>query len=95
MDLPERERERSKEEASYREGILAGRLGRIVTSEKAVLIYLPSFVIWLNSIKAETSTGCLFAGSAVGQKGVSAEDVAAEAATFLVQNLLHGGCVDE
>ncbi|CAH2311602.1 RNA 3 -terminal phosphate cyclase isoform X1 [Pelobates cultripes] len=46
-------------------------------------------------IVAETSTGCLFAGSALGKRGVSADRVGAEAAEILLRNLHHGGCVDE
>ncbi|KAJ1171657.1 hypothetical protein NDU88_003517 [Pleurodeles waltl] len=44
---------------------------------------------------AETSTGCIFAGSALGKRGVSAEKVAVDAADMLLRNLRHGGCVDE
>jgi len=46
-------------------------------------------------IYAETSTGCILAGSAIGEKGKKAEDVGIEAATHLVQDIKHGGCVDE
>ncbi|XP_053324898.1 RNA 3'-terminal phosphate cyclase [Spea bombifrons] len=46
-------------------------------------------------IVAETSTGCLFAGSALGKRGVTADRVGAEAADILLRNLRHGGCVDE
>ncbi|KAK7502271.1 hypothetical protein BaRGS_00006635 [Batillaria attramentaria] len=44
---------------------------------------------------AETSTGCLLAGSALGKKGVPAEKVGADAAQMLIDNMKHGGCVDE
>ncbi|XP_053549709.1 RNA 3'-terminal phosphate cyclase [Bombina bombina] len=44
---------------------------------------------------AETSTGCLFAGSALSKRGVPADKVGAEAADILLRNLRHGGCVDE
>ncbi|KAL8558569.1 hypothetical protein ACOMHN_032502 [Nucella lapillus] len=44
---------------------------------------------------AETSTKCLLAGSALGKKGVSAEKVGESAGRMLVNNLRHGGCVDE
>ncbi|XP_068096092.1 RNA 3'-terminal phosphate cyclase isoform X1 [Hyperolius riggenbachi] len=46
-------------------------------------------------IVAETSTGCIFAGSALGKKGVTSDRVGAEAAEILLRNLRHGGCVDE
>ncbi|KAK7101137.1 RNA 3'-terminal phosphate cyclase-like [Littorina saxatilis] len=46
-------------------------------------------------IVAETSTGCLLAGPALGKKGVSAETVGANAAQMLMSNLKHGGCMDE
>ncbi|XP_031574471.1 RNA 3'-terminal phosphate cyclase-like [Actinia tenebrosa] len=46
-------------------------------------------------VMAETSTGCRLAGSALGKKGVPAEQVAADAVDQLVQNLESGGCVDE
>ncbi|NP_001086034.2 RNA 3'-terminal phosphate cyclase [Xenopus laevis] len=46
-------------------------------------------------IVAETSTGCLFAGSALGKKGVTTDRVGMEAAEILLRNLRHGGCVDE
>ncbi|KAM4641364.1 RNA 3'-terminal phosphate cyclase isoform 1-T2 [Discoglossus pictus] len=44
---------------------------------------------------AETSTGCLFAGSSLGKRGVPADRVGTEAAEILLRNLRHGGCVDE
>ncbi|XP_038601738.1 RNA 3'-terminal phosphate cyclase [Tachyglossus aculeatus] len=46
-------------------------------------------------IIAETSTGCLFAGSALGKRGVQADRVGIEAAEMLLSNLRHGGAVDE
>ncbi|XP_067678311.1 RNA 3'-terminal phosphate cyclase-like [Haliotis asinina] len=46
-------------------------------------------------IVAETSTGCLLAGSALGKKGVPAEKVGIDAAQMLLDNLAHGGCVDD
>ncbi|KAM9326290.1 RNA 3'-terminal phosphate cyclase isoform 1-T1 [Gastrophryne carolinensis] len=46
-------------------------------------------------IVAETSNGCLFAGSSLGKRGVNADRVGAEAAEILLRNLRHGGCVDE
>lgn len=46
-------------------------------------------------IVAETSTGCLLAGSALGKKGVPAETVGENAAQMLLQNLHHDGCVDD
>ncbi|PVD23961.1 hypothetical protein C0Q70_17237 [Pomacea canaliculata] len=44
---------------------------------------------------AETSTGCLLAGSALGKKGVPAEKVGFDAAQMLLDNLKHGGAVDD
>lgn len=46
-------------------------------------------------VVAETSTGCLLAGSALGKRGVPAEKVGADAAQMLLGNIKHGGCVDE
>ncbi|AWP10423.1 putative RNA 3'-terminal phosphate cyclase isoform 2 [Scophthalmus maximus] len=42
-------------------------------------------------IIAESSTGCLFAGSALGKK----DKVGIEAAEMLLRNIRHNGCVDE
>ncbi|KAK1328857.1 hypothetical protein QTO34_011027 [Cnephaeus nilssonii] len=46
-------------------------------------------------IVAETSTGCLLAGSALGKRGVNADKVGIDAAEMLLANLRHGGAVDE
>ncbi|KAK2148904.1 hypothetical protein LSH36_476g02054 [Paralvinella palmiformis] len=46
-------------------------------------------------IIAETSTGCFLSGSAIGSRGVPAEEVGAKAGQMLVDNLNHGGCVDD
>jgi RNA 3'-terminal phosphate cyclase (ATP) len=46
-------------------------------------------------IVAESTTGCLIAGSAIGKKGVPAEKVAEEAVTMLHANMDHHVCVDE
>ncbi|XP_070563804.1 RNA 3'-terminal phosphate cyclase-like isoform X2 [Ptychodera flava] len=46
-------------------------------------------------VVAETSTGCLLAGSALGKKGVPAQQVGQDAADMLIRNLQYGGCVDE
>eukprot|EP01118_Nematostelium_gracile_P005351 TRINITY_DN1686_c0_g1_i1.p1 TRINITY_DN1686_c0_g1~~TRINITY_DN1686_c0_g1_i1.p1 ORF type:complete len:368 (+),score=95.53 TRINITY_DN1686_c0_g1_i1:93-1196(+) len=46
-------------------------------------------------IYAVTDTGCLIAGSALGERKKKAEDVAREATDLLISNLEHGGCVDE
>lgn len=46
-------------------------------------------------IIAESSTGCLFAGSALGKKGVYADKIGIEAAEMLLRNIRHNGCVDE
>lgn len=47
-------------------------------------------VLW-----AETDTGCILGGSAVGSKGKKPAKVGEEAAEELLRNLAHGGCVDE
>lgn len=44
---------------------------------------------------AESKTGCRLAGSALGRKGVPAEEVARNAVDELTNNLQHGGCVDD
>ncbi|XP_077463422.1 RNA 3'-terminal phosphate cyclase isoform X2 [Stigmatopora argus] len=46
-------------------------------------------------IIGESSTGCLFAGSALGKKGVSADKIGTEAAEMLLANIGHHGCVDQ
>ncbi|XP_077981104.1 RNA 3'-terminal phosphate cyclase-like [Glandiceps talaboti] len=46
-------------------------------------------------VVAETSTGCRLAGTALGKRGVPAQQVGQDAADMLVRNLQHGGCVDE
>ncbi|ELT99109.1 hypothetical protein CAPTEDRAFT_183136 [Capitella teleta] len=46
-------------------------------------------------ITAETSTGCILAGSALGKRGLPAENVGQTAAEMLLQNLQHEACVDE
>ncbi|XP_034529593.1 RNA 3'-terminal phosphate cyclase [Notolabrus celidotus] len=46
-------------------------------------------------IIAESSTGCVFAGSALGKKGVYADKVGMEAAEMLLRNIRNNGCVDE
>lgn len=46
-------------------------------------------------VVAETSTGCIFAGSSLGKRGVTADKVGTEAAEMLLRNLKYGGCVDE
>jgi len=46
-------------------------------------------------ILATTSTGCLIAGSSLGEQGKPAEKVGEEAASELIRNLDFGGCVDE
>ncbi|XP_076326599.1 RNA 3'-terminal phosphate cyclase-like [Tachypleus tridentatus] len=45
-------------------------------------------------IMAETSTGCLLGGSALGRKGESAEKVGEAAAKELLDDITSGGCVD-
>eukprot|EP00117_Sycon_ciliatum_P015518 scpid60708/ scgid15325/ RNA 3&apos; RNA terminal phosphate cyclase domain-containing protein 1 len=44
---------------------------------------------------AETSTGCLLAGSGLGSRGKGPRDIAADAVDMLTNNLQHGACVDE
>jgi RNA 3'-terminal phosphate cyclase (ATP) len=44
---------------------------------------------------AHTSTGCMLGASAVGERGLPAEEVAAKAANQLLANIDAGGCVDE
>ncbi|ESP05284.1 hypothetical protein LOTGIDRAFT_208285 [Lottia gigantea] len=46
-------------------------------------------------VVCEMTTGCLLAGSGLGKKGVPAETVGETAAQMLLDNLQHGGCVDE
>ncbi|KAJ7332448.1 hypothetical protein JRQ81_014628 [Phrynocephalus forsythii] len=46
-------------------------------------------------IVAETSTGCLLAGSSLGKRGKNADKVGIEAAEMLLANLRHGGAVDD
>lgn len=46
-------------------------------------------------IIAESSTGCIFAGSYLGKRGVPADKVGNEAAEMLLRNIRHDGCVDE
>ncbi|XP_060088248.1 RNA 3'-terminal phosphate cyclase [Heteronotia binoei] len=46
-------------------------------------------------IVAETSTGCLLAGSSLGKRGKSSDKVGIEAAEMLLGNLRHGGAVDD
>ena len=47
-------------------------------------------VLW-----AETETGCIIGGSALGTKSKAFSTVAKEAVDELLANLKHGGCVDE
>jgi RNA 3'-terminal phosphate cyclase (ATP) len=44
---------------------------------------------------AETSTGCVLSGSAIGGRGESASETGAKAAKELFRSVSHGGCVDE
>ncbi|NXP44061.1 RTCA cyclase, partial [Heliornis fulica] len=46
-------------------------------------------------VVAETSTGCLLAGSSLGKRGKSSDKVGIEAAEILLRNLKHGGAVDD
>jgi RNA 3'-terminal phosphate cyclase (ATP) len=56
----------------------------------SVLGHGSGIVLW-----AKTENGCILGGSAVGRKGLDAAEVGEAAATELLQNLNHGGCVDE
>ena len=49
----------------------------------------------LYSVAAHTSTGCDLGCATLGKRGVSAEQVGRQAAEMLVNNLYHGGCVDD
>lgn len=46
-------------------------------------------------LMAESSTGCRIAGSAIGRKGVSPQEVARNAVEELANNLQYDSCVDE
>ncbi|NXU71726.1 RTCA cyclase, partial [Oreotrochilus melanogaster] len=46
-------------------------------------------------VVAETSTGCLLAGSSLGKRGKNSDKVGIEAAEILLKNLKHGGTVDD
>nr|CAB3265815.1 RNA 3'-terminal phosphate cyclase-like [Phallusia mammillata] len=46
-------------------------------------------------VVAETTTGCRLSGSALGRKGIQAEQVGSDAAEMLLRNLSYGCCVDE
>ena len=48
----------------------------------------------LFSVGAETTTGCRLAASALGKRGVSAEDVGREATEDLLMDLSYQACVD-
>lgn len=45
-------------------------------------------------LMAETSTGCRLAGSALGKRGIPAEQVGEAAAAELLKDISEGGCVD-
>ena len=45
-------------------------------------------------IKATTESGCLLGAAVPGQRGVPSEEIGARAATELLEDLQHGGCVD-
>uniref|UniRef100_A0A6B2L7X8 RNA 3'-terminal phosphate cyclase n=1 Tax=Arcella intermedia TaxID=1963864 RepID=A0A6B2L7X8_9EUKA len=46
-------------------------------------------------ICAQSSTGCILAGSSIGEKGKKAENVGEEAANHLLKDISYGGCTDE
>lgn len=47
------------------------------------------------NITATTSTGCILAGSSLGEKGKTGFEMGSEAANQLTSNLNHGGALDE
>lgn len=47
------------------------------------------------SIFAETSTGCVIGGTALGKRGVPAEDVGRAAADQLIESINNNACVDQ
>lgn len=49
----------------------------------------------LFSVGAETTTGCRLAASALGKRGVPAEDVGREATESLLTDLSFQSCVDQ
>jgi RNA 3'-terminal phosphate cyclase (ATP) len=63
-------------------------VGRV--ADEGVVGFGGGAVLW-----AETDEGCLIGGSAVSAKGVKPKDVGARAAEALLNELKHGGCVDE
>ncbi|XP_013407646.1 RNA 3'-terminal phosphate cyclase [Lingula anatina] len=87
----------AKTMASVARKMIEGRLGQIPIQIEVVkepqdhAVGTGTGVI----LVAETSTGCRLAGSALGQKGLPAQDVGESAATMLLTSLEHGGCVDE
>lgn len=46
-------------------------------------------------VAAETTTGCIFGGTALGKKGIPSHKVGREAGEMLLNQLYHGGCVDD
>ncbi|KAL3869113.1 hypothetical protein ACJMK2_041838 [Sinanodonta woodiana] len=44
---------------------------------------------------AETDTGCLLSWAVLGKKGIPAEKVGREAGEMLLNQLCHGGCIDD
>lgn len=46
-------------------------------------------------VVAESTTGCLLAGSAIGERGVPAEEVAKQATSTLIEDLDSNSCVDQ
>uniref|UniRef100_A0A673ND89 RNA 3'-terminal phosphate cyclase n=1 Tax=Sinocyclocheilus rhinocerous TaxID=307959 RepID=A0A673ND89_9TELE len=53
------------------------------------------FLHYIIYVSIFESTGCIFAGSSLGKKGVYADKVGIEAAEMLLRNIRHNGCVDE
>lgn len=46
------------------------------------------------SLFAETSTGCIFGGSALGKRNLNTQEVSAQAVSELLGAIKCGGCVD-
>mmetsp|Transcript_43157 Transcript_43157/g.70068 ORF Transcript_43157/g.70068 Transcript_43157/m.70068 type:complete len:376 (+) Transcript_43157:92-1219(+) len=84
--------------ASAAQTALKARLGKKVPIEQDIRIDPSTNRVGQGTAiicVAETSTGCLLAGSGLGERGVTAEKVGEGAANMLLANLDHGECVDE
>lgn len=47
-----------------------------------------------SSIFAETNTGCIFGGSALGKRNLNTQEISAQAVSDLLTTVQSGGCVD-